>query len=81
MKSLVLFRKIYNTVHCCCLYTPGSDTKEQIEQLCVAGNSSLGKDAIDKYIVCEIDGDWRDYPTDEIQYLCEQYCKRMENER
>lgn len=81
MKSLVLFRKIYNTVHCCYLYTPGSDTKEQIEQLCVAGNSSLGKDAIDKYIVCEIDGDWRDYPTDEIQYLCEQYCKQMENER
>ena len=81
MKSLVLFRKIYNTVHCCCLYTPGSDTKGQIEQLCVAGNSSLGKDAIDKYIVCEIDGDWRDYPTDEIQYLCEQYCKQMENER
>ena len=51
MKSLVLFRKIYNTVHCCCLYTPGSDTKERIEQLCVAGNSPLGKDAIDKYKV------------------------------
>lgn len=81
MKSLVLFRKIYNTVHCCCLYTPGSDTKKQIEQLCIAGNSPFGKDAVDKYIVCEINGDWRDYPTDEIQYLCEQYCKRMENER
>ena len=76
MKSLVLFRKIYNTVHCCCLYTPGSNTKERIEQLCVAGNSPL-----DKYIVCEIDGDWRDYPTDEIRYLCKQYCKQMENER
>ena len=38
-------------------------------------------DANHHLIVCEIDGDWRDYPTDEIQYLCEQYCKRMENER
>ena len=81
MKSLVLYCKVYNTVHCCYLYTQGSEAKERIEQLCKAGNSPLGKDAIDKYIVCEIDGDWRDYPTDEIQYLCEQYCKQMENER
>ena len=81
MKSLVLFRKIYNTVHCCCLYTPGSDTKEQIEQLCVAGNSSLGKDAIDKYIVCEIDGNCWDYQREELACLCESYCKQMEDNR
>ena len=78
MKSLVLYRKVYNTVHCCCLYTQVSDAKERIEQLCEAGNSPLGEDAIDKYIVCEIDGDWRDYPTDEITCLCKRYCEQME---
>ena len=54
MKSLVLYRKVYNTVYCCCLYTQGSDAKEKIEQLCEAGNSPLGKDTIDKYMVMRL---------------------------
>lgn len=75
MKSLVLYRKGWNIVHCCCLYTPCSDTKERIEQMCEAANAPLGKDAIDKYVVCEIDCDWRDLSRAELGYLCYCYCK------
>lgn len=70
MKSLTLYRKVDNTVYCCCLCTLGSDARKRIKQMCVAANSSLGKDASNKYAVCEIDGDWRDYTTDEIICFC-----------
>ena len=79
MKSLVLFRKVCNMVCCCGLDIPQWKTRKRIEQLCRAGNNSIGEDREDGFVVCELDVNWQNYSSDELAHLCEQYCKQTED--
>lgn len=75
MKSLVLYDKNDGVARCCGLDI--YDCRENIKELCYEANAELNDAGEDKYIVCEIDGNCRDYPRDELAYLCKRYCEQM----
>lgn len=80
MKSLVLYRKVCNTVYCCGLDILEHNTRERIKELCAAGNAEIGDDRDDRYVICEIEGNCWDYSRDELAYLCKCYCEQMEDD-
>ena len=77
MKTLILFRKVYNMVYCCGLDIPQWRTRGKIKQLCEAGYNNIGEDREDRFVVCELDIDWQKHSIEELAHLCEDYCKRM----
>jgi len=77
MKSLVLYDKIEKVVCCCGLDI--YDCRNKIEKLCTEANSGMNNTEKKRYVICEIKGNCWDYPRNELSHLCEQYCKKMED--
>lgn len=67
MKSLVVYHRKRGSVHGCVIDSPAMRNRLETALLC-------NKNYDANYVVCEIDGDWRDYGYEEIADACRRQC-------
>ncbi len=72
MKSLVIYHRKRGSVHGCVVDSPAARKRLEAVLRCIENQDA-------HYVVCEIDGDWRDRGYEEIADACRCQCK-SENE-
>ena len=72
MKSLVIYHRKRGSVHGCVIDSQAARKRLETALSCVENHET-------HYVLCEIDGDWRDYGYEELADACRCQCK-PENE-
>lgn len=72
MKSLFIYHRKRGSVHGCAIDSPEARERLETSLRCIENHEA-------HYVLCEIDGDWRDYGYGELADACRRQCK-LENE-
>lgn len=68
MKSLVIYHRKRGSVHGCVIDSQAARKRLETALSCIGNHET-------HYVLCEIDGDWRDYGYEELADACRRQCK------
>lgn len=68
MKSLVIYHRKRGSVHGCAIDSPEARKRLETALRCIKNDDV-------NYVLCELDGDWRDYGYEELADACRRQCK------